>query len=87
MCLLAPCSRENTRTAQIPKSASFVLLPFEEMPVAEWQLFPEGTEGEAKIQLQETGKYKIKIESVNDYMYVQWNSKQLNERQGKFFMC
>ena len=49
MCLLAPCNRENTRTAQIPKSASFVLLPFEEMPVAKWQPFPGGTEGESKI--------------------------------------
>lgn len=51
------------KISELPRSRSrYHLCCFlEEMPVAEWQLFPEGTEGEAKIQLQETGKYKIKL--------------------------
>lgn len=56
MCLLALCSGEDTRTAQILKLASFVLLLFEESPVAEWQLLPGGVEGEGKIKLRDNGK-------------------------------
>lgn len=87
MCLLPLCSGEDTRTAQIPKLASFVLLLFEESPVAEWQLLPGGVEGEGKIKLRDNGKQKIKSESVNYCTYIQWSSQQLNERMGKFFMC
>lgn len=87
MCLLPLCSGEDTRTAQIPKLASFVLLLFEESPVAEWQLLPGGVEGEGKIKLRDNGKQQIKSESVNYCTYIQWSSQQLNERMGKFFMC